>query len=365
MAILKATRTQVLSPAARTLYGVAKRWRHALLRAKLRLRIERIAGDAIVALRQYAYYRPPGERRICPACGGRSIRHLAPLPYTRPQDYEWKIGFISGCKQCGLLFANPLPSAGALERLYSPDGGWGRHRQEEHEKPVTRARLARFFAPLVPDFDPMHPPPGATVLDFGCGLGGMLDTLQDLGWITYGVDPATKVAFRRHRELSAVPDVPTFDLVVLHHVLEHITDPLSVLRQLAQATRPGGVLLVSVPNFGGINEHADLKYCLRSNTHVLAYSRSCFEWLTAAAGFTVVSFDDGQGDATSQRLVVLARRTTREGASRPSAPLEDARRTLERYLRTHDPERAPSRLWPVRVRTAVLNRKRRGRLWTD
>ena len=65
---------------------------------------------------------------------------------------------------------------------------------------------------------------GREVLDFGCGLGGMLDAFAALGWETYGIDPSTRAAFARHRELTALPTEPRFDLV------SGITDYLAVLR---------------------------------------------------------------------------------------------------------------------------------------
>jgi SAM-dependent methyltransferase len=43
-----------------------------------------------------------------------------------------------------------------------------------------------------------------------------------------------------------------FDVVVLWHVLEHVTVPGIVLREAARVLRPGGTLLVGVPNFGSL-----------------------------------------------------------------------------------------------------------------
>ena len=64
----------------------------------------------------------------------------------------------------------------------------------------------RGYSPrFVGRLDVLAPPPGSTVLDFGCGRGEVLDGLAGAGWTTYGVDPATKVAFRRHREVVDIP----------------------------------------------------------------------------------------------------------------------------------------------------------------
>jgi ubiquinone/menaquinone biosynthesis C-methylase UbiE len=49
-------------------------------------------------------------------------------------------------------------------------------------------------------------------------------------------------------------DLPSdeFDTVILWHVLEHITDPENLLREVTRILRPGGTLLVAVPNFASV-----------------------------------------------------------------------------------------------------------------
>ena len=327
---------------------VVYKGRSAAIRAGRRVRY------AYRVARHLAAYRVPHERDTCPACGGRPLRHLAPLSSSRPL---WRFGFISGCVRCGVLFANPLPSEGDLIEAYSPEGEWGRHRQEEQEKPVSQARLEAIFAPVRSEFDITHPRRGASVLDLGCGLGGLLDSLAALGWDTHGIDPATKVAFQRHRELASIPDHPQFDLVVLHHVIEHVTDPLAILRQLARATRDGGFLFLSVPNLDDVAEHGELKYCLRHKVHVLAYSAQCLEWLAAAAGFRIVS--TSPIPRKPRQRVALARRESSRPLPSPARPLESARAALDRYYNRHPDDRGP--LWaslPVRLRAAYWDLER-------
>jgi SAM-dependent methyltransferase len=330
--------------------------------------LRRVAGAAAAA-RQLAWYDLPGEQRRCPGCGGATVRHLQVLGYTRPIVPARRYGFISGCEQCGLVFANPLPAPALLDETYTPDGKWGRTRPD-HEPPVSRDRLTSIFRPVAAELDVLHPPAGAAVLDVGCGLGGMLDTLREMGWATHGIDPGTKVAFNRHRELLTIPDTPQFDLVILHHVLEHVIEPFDILTKLARATRPGGFLLVSVPNLDTLPEHGDLAYCIRSTTHVLAYSRDCLTWLLAAAGFRAIDIDPGDGvpapgagspkAAPTSRQVVVARRE--DGPlPRPEQPLSAARSALAGHrARTDRDDTRPPRYLPLRVRAAIANLKRSG-----
>lgn len=312
-------------------------------------------------------YHVEGELTACPACGAPRPQLLAPLPLERR---ERGFGFVSGCERCGVVFANPLPDAATVAEVYTADGEWGRHRQQEQEKAVTRKRLEYLFEPVAVRngvgvagaFDVTAPAPGAAVLDVGCGPGGLLDTLQGLGWRTYGIEPAMKQAFERHEELAEIPSTPLVDLAVLHHVLEHVTTPLDILRALGKAVKPGGLLLVSVPNLDDLPAHRELKYCIRGDVHVLSYSSQALAWLLAEAGFEVLS-DRAGGPGTDRRRqrVVLARRAQaghERQIARPSTPLSAARRALATFERGESTPGRLERMLPVRSRAALADLRR-------
>ncbi len=308
-------------------------------------------GRAARIVRHVVTFRAPDEITICPACAASTLTPMLPLPLEgRSRTY----GFASGCERCGVVFANPLPSLEQVADVYSAEGEWGRHRQEEQEKQVSRRRIERLFEPVADTLNVLAPPAHATVLDFGCGLGGMLDGLADLGWQTYGIETAMKTAFARHRELTTVPASGSFDLAIVHHVLEHVTDPLTILKQLAGAVREGGILLISVPNLDDLAVHGELKYCIRAGVHVLAYTSACLTWLAADAGFEVVS--DRPGLSQSRQRIVLARRRA-AAVAKPRAPLAAAQRALQRYFAASE-HRSLLRILPVRTQSAVLDLQR-------
>lgn len=115
---------------------------------------------------------------------------------------------------------------------------------------IVRAVIAR-YAPL---------PPGAAILDAGCGTGGNLSMLAPLGTVV-GLEPdATALELARGRSeageirIGSLPgDLPfdseTFDLVVLLDVLEHVEEDRASLRSLAGVLKPGGHLVMTVPAF--------------------------------------------------------------------------------------------------------------------
>jgi len=104
--------------------------------------------------------------------------------------------------------------------------------------------------------------PGGRVLDVGCGPGVLVEALAERGCELVGVDPAVgmiELARAKHSDVAGAafavaaaerlgfPD-GSFDAVVCTGVLERIADDEVALREMARVLRPGGSLLLSVPN---------------------------------------------------------------------------------------------------------------------
>jgi SAM-dependent methyltransferase len=281
-------------------------------------------------------YRAPGECERCPACASDQLFDLDVMRLV--VDGHRLTGFVSGCDECGLVFSNPQPSVVELERFYAPDGEWQSSGADDAARTTVaspRGSWARPFEPIRGELDVAAPPPHSRVLDFGCGAGRLLDALQDCGWETWGIEPAVDTAFRRHRRLDVVPHVPTFDLIVANHVLEHVGDPLALLRQFARASRPGGHLFVGVPRLDTLPVHRDYKYVINGRAHVMAFTWPCLHGLLARAGWIPVApppdlVAKGGGRTTRARLRVNAR-LGRAAAAQLSSPGRAARAALRRY----------------------------------
>ncbi len=101
--------------------------------------------------------------------------------------------------------------------------------------------------------------PGRAV-DVGCGRGDFAATLIEAGWEVTGVEPSAEacaeasrrgVDARRGGVRDAALEPSSYDAAVFRHSLEHLDDPVGDLRLVAEALRPGGLVLIEVPNFGG------------------------------------------------------------------------------------------------------------------
>jgi len=98
---------------------------------------------------------------------------------------------------------------------------------------------------------------GARLLDVGCGLGMYVSRLRAFSDDVHGVDvDAERVAEAsrtlpniRQAPAEALPyDADTFDMVLLHEVLEHVDDDAAAVGEAWRVTRPGGRIVVFVPN---------------------------------------------------------------------------------------------------------------------
>ncbi len=143
-------------------------------------------------------------------------------------------------------------------------------------------------------------PGGGRLLEVGCGEGGFLD-LAAAHFDVQGID-ASEYAVRTVRERLGLPaetadieravlPAAAFDLIAAFNVLEHLADPASAAGNLFAALKPGGALIGSVPNTGGlVGRPAAFIGNRLDRTHRSALPSAAWRGIFAAAGFAPIRF---------------------------------------------------------------------------
>ncbi|GAB4139399.1 MAG: hypothetical protein Tsb009_08290 [Planctomycetaceae bacterium] len=158
------------------------------------------------------------------------------------------------CGECHLGMLFPPPTAEQIARFY-PEEYYGAN--GEKFVPLVE-RAVRWAGSMQARRLTQHLPAGSRVLDIGCGRGTLLSSLADLGFEAHGfdisttalegVDPRATVRAAGSLIEAAYPE-NHFDMVVIWHVLEHLSNPKEVLTEIRRILKPHGELAVAVPNF--------------------------------------------------------------------------------------------------------------------
>lgn len=138
--------------------------------------------------------------------------------------------------------------------------------------------------------------PAGTLLDVGAGTGDFLAKAQQKGWRVSGIEPeerARKLAKTKEVSLHTSWDgiqETSWDVITLWHVLEHLPDLETQIKQLATHIRPGGTLVVAVPNFKSYDAKYYKQYWAAYDTprHIWHFSKISISKLFVAHGFQLV-----------------------------------------------------------------------------
>ncbi|PTL58653.1 class I SAM-dependent methyltransferase [Paraconexibacter algicola] len=226
---------------------------------------------------------------VCPACGAR-VAPWRDVPSGEPGVAPLPVGRCAACGT-GVTLAAP-----AAQEDFHESGAYA---------PVA-PRGAALAAPLLARFDRQRLrllaracPAPARVVDAGAGRGRFVAAARAAGYDATGVEPTARgvdMAASRYGVAlvrAAIEDAPvpaaSVDAVSLWHVLEHVDDPAATLRTLRSWLRPGGVLLLGVPNLASWQAriggdrwwHLDLP---RHRTH---FTTTGLRALLRREGFTV------------------------------------------------------------------------------
>lgn len=161
--------------------------------------------------------------------------------------------------------------------------------------------------------------------EMGCADGFMLDALRQKGWQVLGSERNDAMLVIAREELKipvfagepeSLPQEPTFDLIILFQVLEHLPDPAKTLKTLSTLLKPEGRLVIGVPNHGSWQAIVGREkwFHLDVPRHLFHYTPAALKQALEHVGLTVtdISFASFEHDPFGWVQTILNRFDTRQ-----------------------------------------------------
>ena len=242
------------------------------------------------------------EVRCC-ICGGGETG-----PFLEMDGFQY-----SRCRECGLVYQNPMPVFGDLRKRYS--GDYFQYELENQENFFNLMKLGlrdiRFEK-----FCRNGKQGERRFLDIGCATGLLLDHVKKLGWGAKGVEickPSVEYArqtfgldvFLGTLEEASFPD-GCFDVVHFSHVIEHVPEPKAMLLEVRRVLKDDGHVVVTTPNVGGWHARfAGRTWRSAIPDHIHLFSIRTLRALLALTGFRVTKQVSWGGVPVGKRPAIL------------------------------------------------------------
>lgn len=214
----------------------------------------------------------------------------------------WEMMRVVRCAQCGFYYVDPMPfwSSDMLQTLYDEEyfgeeSMWWHHQRTEVDPQRRLDAVAREIRVNTPK-----------LLDIGCGQGYVLEHALQRGWEVCGLEPSEVWAKRTSARLgvqvwaqrveeATIPE-SSCDVVFSDSVIEHMTEPIAMMKFIWRVLKSDSIAYVVTPNADALVNH------LRGILFRLAGSRRAPYIEPLCSPYHVVGF-------TPNSLKVLAERT--------------------------------------------------------
>jgi 2-polyprenyl-3-methyl-5-hydroxy-6-metoxy-1,4-benzoquinol methylase len=256
----------------------------------------------------------------CPLCGHEdaavSMESRDPSPITGPG----LVFAIVQCRRCGLSYTNPRPDYESITGFYPTD--YRPHRRPRDNRSqasrLWRTRITGRSSPERRGTIPWHG--RGRLLDFGCGGGGFLRRMAERGWSVTGLDSSAAAVetIRNDLGLNCLhgtlphPELQpcSFDVITMWHSLEHVHEPLAVLRDAFELLAPGGKLIVACPNYESwpARWFGSTWFGLDLPRHLTHFTKHTLTEMLATAGFRIESHRDLRAGTWVRSSVQLTER---------------------------------------------------------
>ncbi len=220
----------------------------------------------------------------CPIC----------LPPPPPAFlFQVNSGSLVHCASCDLYFVSPRNRTflDKVEKLETATTLC-------HAKMLNEVGRIWEFRKYLEAIECFTKPPGS-LLDIGCYEGFFLNEARQRGWLSYGVEPnrggaahaKDKLGLMVHTgiiENNPFPGI-MFNVITLLAVLEHTSDPLSVLTNIRQRMNPNGILFLTVPVIPFYLSLIKERWRMFIGDHYFFFTDKSMSYLLNRSGFSLIN----------------------------------------------------------------------------
>ena len=253
------------------------------------------------------------EHVFCPTCGENKERKLI---FSRADS----ISFYN-CLGCNIEYASPRLKEESLLNLYEGDGwrdtayyeNWKSEKGKDYYLVQENIKLVKKFLPS-----------GSSILDVGCDIGLTVKSLEENNYYSEGVEVSTigsKIASEKtgikvqNCKLQDYQTDAKFDGVLLLNVLEHLYDPIQILKECGDNTKQGGYIFLHVPNHDGWSAKYK-KYLHKKGikndykhfgfpAHIYAFNKKSLAKMLDKSGFEAVHFESWSNILTRGKVNIF------------------------------------------------------------
>jgi 2-polyprenyl-3-methyl-5-hydroxy-6-metoxy-1,4-benzoquinol methylase len=222
----------------------------------------------------------------CNLCGSTEVEEIGQLDRNR-KPLRTVI-----CRRCGLVWTDPRPREEEIVSFYTEDyrleykGAY-----EPRLKHVYRAgrgaidRYQRIKELLDGE---------QNILDIGAGGGEFVYVMRRLGFDARGIEPNRGYATYAKEVLGLPIEIgvaqqaefpaESLSVITMHHIVEHLADPLTILSRVRSWLRDEGWLVIEVPNVEAVCQAPLSRF---HSAHLYNFNQRTLEMMGQKAGFTV------------------------------------------------------------------------------
>ena len=234
------------------------------------------------------------ETVVCNICGSSDPQVVYPAGVAQQNQ-------IVRCGDCGLMYASPRPAQAAHDALAARseaelaeiERGYMVQRVEKETLQVKDYKDTRR---LLKELSPQR----GALLEIGSGFGFLLAAFRDDGWTVRGVDPDAQASSYARRENHVETTTGTLedaniapgsvDVVIMNHVIEHVPDPVGLMKEIHRILKPTGHFVMETPIYDSLTYRllGPRERSLRCNGHIYFFTTDTLEKSFRLAGFEPV-----------------------------------------------------------------------------